>query len=420
LLQVDTIAYLRLAQYGSATDFRPLLYPILLKPVLALGELSLVPLLQHALGLAIALVLYVLLRRLGVGPNVSALGVAPVLLDGYQLIIEQYVLTEALFDALVVSSVTLILWRPRPSLGAVALTGVLVAAAGLTRFVGLALITPLMLFFIIQRFGWPRLVTLAVGFTAPLVVYSAWTGAGLGGGATERNGFFLYGRVATFASCEHVEVPPSQRTLCIEKPPREGLEPTGFRPLDPPKRITRSPRANQILLSFSKRIILARPLQYAAAVGSDFMRFFAARSPESQEPNVARWRFPRSLPDASPHPIVRRLGGSAPARLGFERFRITAGPAAALRSYQTVVYTYGPLLGVLLLLGAVGSLVLGPPWKQRRAGACLLLTLLAAAMLLGPVLTTVYHFRYVLPALPLLGPAGALGGSLIAERLSHR
>ena len=109
LLQRDTIAFLRQALHGSLSGLRPSLYPTVIKPALALNNLALVPFIQHAIGLAVALLLYVLLRRLGASVNLSALGVAPILLDGYQLIIEQYVLTETLFDALVVSAAAVLL-----------------------------------------------------------------------------------------------------------------------------------------------------------------------------------------------------------------------------------------------------------------------------------------------------------------------
>ena len=55
------------------------------------------------------MLLYALLVRLGVPKTWSALATAPVLLDGYQLNIEQYILTEALFELLLVSAL-----RPDP------------------------------------------------------------------------------------------------------------------------------------------------------------------------------------------------------------------------------------------------------------------------------------------------------------------
>ena len=417
LLQRDTIAFLMQALKGSASGLRPSLYPTLLKPVLALNNLALVPFIQHAMGMAIALLLYVLLRRLGASVTLAALGTAPILLDGYQLIIEQYVLTETLFEALVVSAVALLLWRAQPHAAALAGVGALLALSGLTRFVGLALIGPVLLFAVVRRFGWLRVCCLALGFVLPVVAYGTWFRVAEGSwGLTNRNGFILYGRVASFASCEGVEVPPSQTDLCIENPSQQEFAKRGFWALDVPQELIDAPDANHIFLSFSRRMILARPLQYANAVGQDFLRFFVARSPSSQEPYVARWRFPRTLADANPHPVVRALGGSAPPRMELAEFRIAPGPAAALRLYQGVIFTYGPLAGALLVAGLAGSWAMGRRWRNdHQAAACLLFSLLAVVALLAPVMTTVYHYRYVLPALPLLGAAGALGATRLAR-----
>jgi hypothetical protein len=49
---------------------------------------------------------------------------------------------------------------------------------------------------------------------------------------------------------------------------------------------------------------------------------------------------------------------------------------------------------------------------------CGLFTLAALALLLGAVMTTVYHFRYVIAPLPLFGPAGALGAGLLTAKIS--
>jgi 4-amino-4-deoxy-L-arabinose transferase-like glycosyltransferase len=418
LLQRDTIAFLRQALHGSPSGLRPSLYPTVIKPALALNNLALVPFIQHAMGMAVALLLYVLLRRLGASANLSALGAAPILLDGYQLIIEQYVLTETLFDALVVSAAAVLLWRAPPHPAALAAVGALLALSGLTRFVGLVLIGPVLFFAVVRRFGWLRVCCLSLGFVLPLVAYLTWFRVAEGSwGLTNRNGFILYGRVASFASCEGVEVPPSQADLCIKHPPRQGFANRGFWALEVPRDLIESPDANHIFLSFSRRMIIAKPLQYAGAVGSDWLRFFAARSPPSQEPYVARWRFPRTLEDVNPHPVVRALRGSAPPRLDLAEFRIVPGPAAALRLYQGVVYTYGPLLGALLFAGLAGSGAFRQKWRDdHQAVACLLFSLLTVVALLAPVVTTVYHYRYVLPALPLAGAAGALGATRLARR----
>jgi hypothetical protein len=96
--------------------------------------------------------------------------------------------------------------------------------------------------------------------------------------------------------------------------------------------------------------------------------------------------------------------------------------AAFLRSYQLGGgYTPGPLLALLALPGLAGSLLA----LTRRAGrgrqtalACLLFTATAVVVLLAP---DVYEFswRYQLPAVITLVPAGVLGISALLS-LRHR
>jgi hypothetical protein len=166
-------------------------------------------------------------------------------------------------------------------------------------------------------------------------------------------------------------------------------------------------------------MILAKPGAYAGAVVSDFARYFEPKAPEAQEPNVKRWRFVRTLEDADPHPFVLENRGAPPADSGITaEFTINQGVATFLRSYQDVVYMYGPLLALLLIAGLAGGL-LGRPREEgeRSLGPeSLLFSLVAVALLIGPTMLAVYHFRYVLPAIPLAGVAGALGFTVVKRR----
>ena len=104
--------------------------------------LEVVPLVQHLLALLLAAALYVLLLRLGLRPWLAALATAPLLLDAFQLLIEQFVMTETLFDLLIVGACALLLWRRPIPLSFVAFAGLLLALAALTRVVALLVIVP--------------------------------------------------------------------------------------------------------------------------------------------------------------------------------------------------------------------------------------------------------------------------------------
>jgi hypothetical protein len=422
MLQVDAYAYLHQAYGAGPSGFRPALYPLLLRALLGFGSLAAIPIFQHLLGLGIAVGAYALARRLGAGPYLAAAGAVPLLLDGYQLIIEQYVLTETMFEALVGAAVAALLWPHRAAPLATATAGILLALAGLTRFVGLALILPALVYAGVTRLGWLRAAALAGAFFATLGLYAQWSrSAGDGSEVPGRAGFFLLGRVASFVACDGVEIPPRERPLCALRPPRPE-EPRGFFALDLPPGIEARRDANALFLAFSKRMIAAHPASYAAAVGRDFARFFSAQPPLAQEPNVRRWRFPGSLEDADPHPIVRRYSGAAPPRLGVrEPFSVARSLAGALRTYQTFFYTHGPLLALLALLSLAGAAAgRSPPSRPQARAACLLLGLGGLSLLLAPVLVTVHHFRYFLPSLLLLGPGGALGAALLGARFRER
>ena len=57
---------------------------------------------------------YALMRRLGVGAVGACIAAAPVLFDAYELNIEQHILSEALFSLLVAAGLCVLLWR-RPA-----------------------------------------------------------------------------------------------------------------------------------------------------------------------------------------------------------------------------------------------------------------------------------------------------------------
>jgi hypothetical protein len=419
MLQADAYAYLNQALGSGVSEYRPPLYPVVLRSLLVFGDLALLPLVQHVMGVSLAALVYALLRRLGVGPYLAAAGAVPLLLDGYQLVIEHYVLSETLFEAFVLVALASLVWR-RPSPLAAGAAGALLAVSGGIRFVGLALILPALLYSYSARLGWLRVTALVLAFALTLGLYSLWAGNS-GGVVAITPGTFLLARVASFTDCRGVAVPPPERPLCRIEPPAGEGEARGFFALDLRARLVSAPGAKARFLTFSRRMIAAHPLAYLAAVGRDFARYFDPRPPLVQEPNVRHWRFPRSLADADPHPIVRRYGGAPPPELGLgHRFSIDRPIAAALRAYQDVAYTNGLLLALLTLLGIAGVI-----WGRAPAGGrtlrpeCLLFTLSGLTLLLVPVVVAVHHFRYALPAIPLLGVGGALGASLLRARFGE-
>jgi hypothetical protein len=419
LLQADTYTYLFQALGPLPRGPRPAVYPLILKGLLVFDRLWVVTVAQHLVGLGLAVLLYALLRRLTVAPVVAALGVAPLLLEGYQLNVEQYVLTETFFEAMIIGAFALLAWRPKPPVVVVAGAGILIALSGLTRFAGLSLIPVALLYVLMRRFGWVRVLGLSVALALPIVAYSLWFRAETGyTGLSDRNGYFLYGRVASFADCR-VKVPEGLGQYCFDTPPEDRPVSQGHYTLGLPK--SDDPvQTNSDLLRFSREMIKAQPLDYAGAVAGDFGRYFEPSAPIEREHYVARWRFVRTIEEALPIPKMLKLGGRPPRALNSpEDFSIDRPLADKLQTYQDYVYMYGPLLAVALLIGVAGIVVPGRGGRDLRA-ECALFALGGLALLLLPVMTTVYHFRYVLPTVPLAGAAAALGATAVWRWMQSR
>ena len=99
LLFIDSIKYL----FGAYAGNDPPGYELILKVFLRVGTLPMVVAVQHLLGLAMAVALYLILRRRGVPRWLAALATAPILLDAYQLQIEQSIMPDTAFEALIVA-----------------------------------------------------------------------------------------------------------------------------------------------------------------------------------------------------------------------------------------------------------------------------------------------------------------------------
>src|SRR6201999_230066 len=86
--------------------------------------------------------LYVLLLRRGCARCLPALAAAPLLLDAYQLQIEQMIMPDVWFEAAILGGLILLLWRPRPARLAIAAGGLVLGSSATLRQVGEILILP--------------------------------------------------------------------------------------------------------------------------------------------------------------------------------------------------------------------------------------------------------------------------------------
>lgn len=403
LYYYDSVSYLQRAGHGLfLSPDQPAGYPLAIRVVRFLGgDLGTLTTLQHLAGLATGALVYLVIWRLSSRRWLATLGAAILVLDGYLIAIEQYVMTEALFDLLIAASACLaLLARRRTSLAA---SGGLLAAACMVRPVGLFAV-PVWLAFVLWRYRWSLATVLcALAVIIPLLGYAAANDLATGNFAmSEDTAWLLYGRIGAIGDCRGLTLPVADRVLC---PGRDQVSRSVnfylFAPTSPavrafgPHSIHAPPRVNQTLLSYSAHVIEQRPLRFAERTGGDLLRFFTpeARSDYPTEDG------PITLPAPGPWLWPSYRPGQR-------------SPAAGLRAYVSVIHMIRPLLGIFLL-AALAALALatrpGMRSEDRQRGSALaLLAGMALALMIGSALS---HFerRYALPVVPLLTSGGLLG-----------
>jgi Dolichyl-phosphate-mannose-protein mannosyltransferase len=422
LVYIDTYRYL-----NGDSSLDPLGYLALLWPLQRAGGLATVAAVQHILGLGLAVALYAVLLRRGMWRWAAALATAPVLLDAYQLQAEQTIMPDVLFEALIVAGLALLLWRRIPAVWQVGLAGLAVGVAVDVRQVGIVLVVPVLLFLLVRGIRWQRLaesVLFTVGAVIPVLLYMVVQLAVTGHFTfTARNSYVFYGRTAAAADCSTLRLPPDERSLCpapqvVATLGIDGLvgDPSG--PLlsyQPPPGATLEAMADR----FEDAVITQQPMAVLGAIHSDFIKLFAlTRDTVPGDMPISRWQFQASYPT---YPPLITLGYVASIRPGGGQPSVIRPLAELLRDYQMHGgYTPGPLLALAALVGLAGSCLLGRRRREHTtvATACLLSTAMAVILLLG---SDAYEFswRYQLPALVLLPPAGILGAAAIATALRN-
>jgi hypothetical protein len=444
LLFIDSKKYLYGTSFGSTAwgSFDPIGYTLLvLKPVLMFTNLGFVALLQHVLGLGMAVALYALMLRRGVTRWLAALAVAPVLFDAYQLNAEQTIMPDVLFEALVVAGIVLLLWRPRPALPFVILGGLALGTTAPVRQVGEALILPALVYVLAATPGWrTRLlngVVLIVCFALPVVGYMGYSKVILHYGFQMSNmgDAYLYGRTAHAADCATLKLPADTQFLCPTPAQalRFGVDGLVNDPKAPwPAYVKKNAELGIIVDSaplqraFANAVIKQQPMRVVGDIARDSIKIFAlTRNTVTGDTPIKRWQFQNVYPTYPPGITLTGPHNTATsifaASGGGGKARIRRPLAVGLRFYQLHGgYTPGPVLLLGLLLGLAGIFTFGRRRDPDNLSlACLLITGSAVAVLLGADLYE-FSWRYQLPALITLPIAGALGATAIARQVQSR
>ena len=106
----DSYVYLGAALRPQPNLSKSTGYSFFLRALLPFHSLTLVTVVQHLMGLAVAVMIYALLRRNHVPKLWSTAATLPVLLDGYLIENEHLIMAETLFIFLLMAALILLLW----------------------------------------------------------------------------------------------------------------------------------------------------------------------------------------------------------------------------------------------------------------------------------------------------------------------
>ncbi len=433
LLYIDSIKYL----FGAYPGNDPPGYQLMLAPLVGTVSPAVMAGAQHVLGLGIAVTIYVLLLRRGAPRWLAALATAPVLLDAYQLQIEQTIMPDVVFEALITAGLAALLWHRRPRVVLIAVAGLALGASATVREIGEIFLLPGLLFLLLALPRWRTMckgaAIFAVAFALPILGASYRDAVALHHfGLAPYAGGTIYGRFAEAADCATLKLASYERPLCpTPAQQRMGPDWLDHSHTSPVRTYVAPPghSRSQAVSGFDRRVLTQQPLRVLSLVGKDALKLFALqRIRFPGDAPINRWQFQTSYPQYPPYVAIHgkmiyfaqlseSTGQLEP--LGTSRL-IGGGPpvvvhplASFLRSYQLGGgYTPGPLFLIAVLAGAAGSAMLLrrrlDPARRDAALACLLVFAAGVSVLL---VSDAFEFtwRYQLPALVTIIPAGALG-----------
>jgi hypothetical protein len=397
-------------------------------------SLAFVVLVQHALGIATAVLLWAAARRISGSPWPGLVPAAIVLVGGDQALFEHAILSETLFGFLIAAAVYAgARCLDARRLGWVLAAGALLGLAGTVRLAGVALVPLLGLWLLlVPAPSWRRRLAVAgAGLAAGLAVlggYLVAARAETGVWSFARNGAYnFYARVGPFADCSRFTPPKGTEPLCETTPTAMRFSPQWyiFDLNSPARRLYGEPQIDNpsrrdvaALGSFARAAALGQPGDWLDATATDFERY------------VAPWKYQRLGPTPTArdyhrllvHPLgIERVTpdtagwyGDAFSNAPGNQARVDDRTWTALGDWQLATSIEGPIMLVLLLLIPVGLVAC----RGRERLGVLLVGSLAFALLAIPVATLNYDGRFGVPVHGPLAVAAALGALGVARRLA--
>ena len=422
ILYIDSFRYLDNLNLDP-NQLDPIGYDLLLKFfLLPLGGLRFTVLVQDLLGVSMGLAIYHLALRHGARRWLAAIAAVPVLLDAYQVQIEQNIMSDVWQEALVVLVVWLLTSRGTPTPLRAGVAGLALGGAMALRTIAFTFVIPALLFLIIAggawktRAGWKKIGARAgvflLGFAILVFSYATYFHKETGDwGLTGSSGGVLYGRTAEVVDCSTLNVPDDLKQLCPLEPLDHRLGVDYYAHLEFttwPAYVPDGMTVQQLERQFAQAVIDQQPWRVAQGILEDFGKGFAPGKTDTAQTSitpVTRWQFQTTYPlwvdSATTWQYAITYSDQPP--------EVNTALAGFLRGYQLGGgYTPGPLLAGFALVGLIGGLGVG---RGRRSGirsATLLPTTLGLAVLLGSAAFE-FSWRYQLPGLVLLPLGGVLG-----------
>ena len=394
-------------------------YGFMLWVLRPLHSFALVAGVQHLMGLAIGVLIYLMARRFGLPAWAATLATIPVLFDAYELQLEADALPDIPFGLMVMLALYLLLpsaGQRRPARTSAA--AFLLGASALLWPVGLALLAVLLVVLLgtllLRRVALVTVLAALLAGALPVAAYGAWFSIHRHQfSLTRSDGVYLWSRTMSFADCAVIKPPADERVLCPPPGPRIAASLYIWNANSPTLTMPGgrfSARTNRLALNFALRAIAAQPADYVAAVGHDFaLTFFWDRPVHPKAGIVDRYQFadaatawvPASEYTPGGGTVARDQaaynGGRQPAPT-----RVVQPYASWLVTYQRYVYLRGTLLGVILL-AALAAMI-----ARRRVYPAGLPWAFAVTILLVPPMIADFDLRYVVIAVPAACLAAAL------------
>lgn len=429
LFGMDSYDYLWGAVHVSPDLVNPSGYSLFLWLLRPAHSLVAVVALQHLLGLAIAVMVYLVLRRHGLPGWGATLGAVPALFDPAQMLVETLIMADLLAMAAMVAALALLLTRPSPSLLRVTVAALLMGLSAVIRPTTLPLIILIPVFLLVRRAGWRRAGAALAAGVLPVLAYMSWFDAVHGSfNLTQSNGLFLWSRTMSFANCSVIKPPADLRALCPTAQGSYLAQPVPAR-RPPPKRylwnrsswpwqhppngivpdkVAFTAANNARAMRFAVKAIEAQPLAYVHTVGRE------ALLPVTTNDRTLRFPDRQTRSNTIDRPDLRYALAAVTAYTGSSQglqpyvsyhfaTKLHQPYAYLMNRYQTLIWLPGIGLGLIMLAGLAGIVA-----RRRGCAPALLLWVSAVVIIVVPIAEHEYTYRYALPALPLLCIAAGL------------